>query len=168
MNVSCSLGSHCAAVGRHIVGGFGPGFLLLVVLAVAAVGYSATRLGHRRREGRIEDSTWRPERQGPSSTGAVASSEDQAGPPPASPAPLSAVGPPAAQLPREGLATRSPELAASEERAQQVNLAEPAPLRQAPPAAPPRALSLRFTPAVGWRRYHQWPLKERSTVRTKA
>ena len=101
MNVSCSLGSHCVAVGRHLVGGVGPGFLLLVVLALAAVGYSVTRLGHRRREGRIKDSSWHPERQGPSSTGAVAPSEDQAGAPPASPAPLSAAGPVTAQLPHE-------------------------------------------------------------------
>jgi ABC-2 type transport system ATP-binding protein len=108
MNVSCSLGSHCVAAGRHLVG---PGFLLLVVLAIAAVGYSATRLGHRRRQGRIKDSSWRPEQPGPSLTGGVAPSEDQAGAPPASPAPLSAAGPPTAQLPREALATRSPERA---------------------------------------------------------
>jgi ABC-2 type transport system ATP-binding protein len=87
MNVSCSLGSDCVAAGRHLVGGFGPGFLLLVVLAIAAVGYSVTRLGHRRREGRIKDSTWRPEQQGPAPTDAAAPSDDRAGAPPASPAP---------------------------------------------------------------------------------
>ena len=152
MNVSCSLGSHCVAVGKHFVGGFGPGFLLLVVLAIAAVGYSATRLGHRRREGRVKDSTWRPERQGPSSAGAMVPSEDQADAPPASPAPLSAAGPPTGQLPREGLAARSPELAASEEPAHPANLAEPAPLGQVPPAAPrpARAVDLLGGPAGGW------------------
>jgi ABC-2 type transport system ATP-binding protein len=107
MNVSCALGSHCIAVGKHVVGGFGGGFLLLVVVAIAVVGYSATRLGHRRREGRVKDSAWRAERQGPSSAGAVAPPEDQAGAvappedqaeaPPASPPPRQA--PPAAPRP---------------------------------------------------------------------
>ena len=120
MNVSCSLGSDCVAAGRHLVGGFGPGFLLLVVLAVAAVGYSVTRLGHRRREGRIKDSTWRPEQQGPAPTDAAASSDDRAGAPPASPVPLSAARLPSAELTTGDLAARPHGPAASEERARPV------------------------------------------------
>ncbi len=65
MNVSCALGSHCVAVARHEVG-LGPGFLLLVVLLIAAAGYGVTRLLRQRREGRVADSTWRPERPGSS------------------------------------------------------------------------------------------------------
>ena len=77
MNVSCALGSHCVAVARP-GGGIGPGFLLLVVLLIAAAGYGVTRLSRRRRAGRVADSAWRPEGQGPSSTGAVAPSGDRA------------------------------------------------------------------------------------------
>ena len=80
MNVSCALGSHCVAVAR-LGGGIGPGFLLLVVLLIAAAGYGATRLGRRRRRDRVADSTWRPERQGSSSAGALAPSGDRAGAP---------------------------------------------------------------------------------------
>jgi ABC-2 type transport system ATP-binding protein len=151
MNVSCSLGSHCVAAGKHVVGGFGGGFLLLVVVAIAAVGYGVTRAS-RRRSGRERDSTWRPERQGPSSAGAVAPSDDQADAPPASPAPLSAARPSAAQLTLEGLARRPPEPAASEERAHPANLPEPAPLGQAPPSAPrpARAVDLLGGSAGGW------------------
>ncbi len=70
MNVSCALGSPCVAIARHGAG-LGPGFLLLVVLLIAAAGYGLTRLARRRREGRVADSTWRPEQQGPSATGAA-------------------------------------------------------------------------------------------------
>jgi ABC-2 type transport system ATP-binding protein len=80
--------------------GVPPGFLLLVVLLIAAAGYGATRLGRRRRRGRVADSTWRPERQGSSSTGAVAPSGDRAGAP-------DPAGAPSPQLTREDLA-RSP------------------------------------------------------------
>jgi ABC-2 type transport system ATP-binding protein len=68
----------------------GPGFLLLVVLLIAAAGYGITRLARRRRQRRVADSTWRPERQGPSATGAAAPSGD----PPGAPDP---VAPPAAR-----------------------------------------------------------------------
>ena len=95
MNVSCALGSHCVAVARP-GGGIGPGFLLLVVLLIAAAGYGVTRLRRRRRAGRVADSAWRPEGQGPSSTGAVAPSGDRAGPP-------DAAGPPSPQLTPEDL-----------------------------------------------------------------
>ena len=43
MNVSCALGSHCLAVARP-GGSVRPGFLLLVVLLIAAAGYGVTRL----------------------------------------------------------------------------------------------------------------------------
>jgi ABC-2 type transport system ATP-binding protein len=143
MNVSCSLGSHCVAIARHI-GGFGPGFLLLVVLAIAAVGYGVTR--SRRRSSEEKDSAWRPERQGPSPTDAAAQSGERVAPP-ASPAPLSADG-----LPGEDLAKRPPELAASEERTYPARFAEPAPLGQAPPAAPrpARAVDLLGRSPGGW------------------
>jgi ABC-2 type transport system ATP-binding protein len=146
MNVSCSLGSHCVAAGKHIVGGFGGGFLLLVVLAIAAVGYGVTRAS-RRRSGRERDSTWRPERQEPSPTDAAAQPAERVGAPPASPAPLSADA-----LTGEDLAKRPPELAASEERAYPARFAEPAPLGQAPPAAPrpARAVDLFGGSAEGW------------------
>ncbi|HUD35956.1 MAG TPA: ABC transporter ATP-binding protein [Streptosporangiaceae bacterium] len=71
MNVSSALGAHyvaVAAVGTNI----GPGLLVLVVLLIAAGGYGVTRLRRGRREGRIADSTWRPERPGPAPTGAQA------------------------------------------------------------------------------------------------
>src|SRR5258708_14901416 len=115
MNVSCPLGSHCVAA-ASLGGNIGPGFVLLVVLVLAAAGYGARRLGRRRRgAGRVAGSTWRPERQGPSSTGAVAPSGDRAGAP-------DPAGLPSAQLTGEDLATRSPELAASEERAHPARL----------------------------------------------
>src|SRR5258708_6857488 len=144
MNVSCALGSHCVAA-RHVVGGMGGGFFLLVILMVAAVGYGATRLGRRRRRGRVEDSTWRPERQGPSPTDATAPAGDRAGAP-------DTAGPSSPQLTREDLATRSAELAASEERAHRATFAEPAPLGQAPPATPRPARAVDFLgrPAGGW------------------
>jgi ABC-2 type transport system ATP-binding protein len=143
MNVSCALGSHCAAVAR-LGGGIGPGFLLLVVLLIAAAGYGATRLGRRRRRGRVADSTWRPERQGSSSADAVAPSGDRAGAP-------DPAGPPSPQLTREDLA-RSPEPAASEERAHPAKLAEPASLGQAQPVAPraARAVDLLGGSAGRW------------------
>ena len=143
MNVSCALGSHCVAVARLGVG-VGPGFLLLVVLLIAAAGYGATRLGRRRRRGRVADSTWRPERQGSSSTGAVAPSGDRAGAP-------DPAGAPSPQLTREDLA-RSPGPAASGERARPANLAEPASLGPAQPAAPraARAVDLIGGSAGGW------------------
>ncbi len=85
MNVACDLGSHCVAIARP--GGIGPGLLLLMVLVIGTSVYGATRL-RRRRGGQVADSSWRPERQRPSSAGAVASSDDQAGAPdPAWPAP---------------------------------------------------------------------------------
>jgi ABC-2 type transport system ATP-binding protein len=143
MNVSCALGSHCVAVAR-LGGGVGPGFLLLVVLLIAAAGYGATRLGRRRRRGRVADSSWRPERPGSSSTGAVAPSGDRAGPP-------DPAGAPSPQLTREDLA-RSPGPAAPGERARPANLGEPASLGQAQPAAPraARAVDLLGGSAGGW------------------
>ena len=122
----------------------GPGFLLLVVLLIAAAGYGVTRLSRRRRKRRVADSTWRPERQGPSSTGAVAPSGDRAGAP-------DPAGPPSPQLTREDLA-RSPEPAAWQERARPANLAEPASLGQAQPVAPraARAVDLLGGSAGGW------------------
>jgi ABC-2 type transport system ATP-binding protein len=128
----------------HVVGGMGPGFFLLVILVVAAAGYGATRLGRRRRRGRVADSAWRPERQGPSSTGAVAPSGDRADAP-------DPAGPPSPQLTREDLA-RSPEPAACEERAHPANLAEPGSLGQAQPVAPraARAADLLGGSAGGW------------------
>jgi ABC-2 type transport system ATP-binding protein len=125
-------------------GGIGPGFLLLVVLLIAAAGYGATRLGRRRRGGRVADSTWHPERQGSSSTGAVAPSGDRAGAP-------DPAGLPSPQLTREDLA-RSPEPTASQERAHPASLAEPASLGQAPPVAPraARAVDLLGGSAGGW------------------
>jgi ABC-2 type transport system ATP-binding protein len=89
MNVSCALGSHCVAVARPGGNIGGPGFLLLVVLLIAAAGYGITRLSRRRRQRRVADSTWRPERQGPSATGAVAPSGDPPGAPdPVAPDPV--------------------------------------------------------------------------------
>ena len=88
MNVSCALGLHCLAVTRPGGSNIGPGLPLLVVLLIAAAGYGATRLRRRRRGGRVADSTWRPERQASSSTGAVAPSGDRAAAPvPAAPDP---------------------------------------------------------------------------------
>jgi ABC-2 type transport system ATP-binding protein len=131
MNVSCALGSHCVAAARHAVGGFGPVVLLILVLGVAAVGYSVTR--GRRQIDRTKDSAWHPERQVPSATDAAAPSEERSGAAPASPAPLSAVAPQSAQLPREALATRSSEQAASDERVR-----------------PARAVDLLGASAEGW------------------
>ena len=96
MNVSCALGSHCVAVARPD-GNIGPGFVLLVVLLIAAAGYGVTRLRRRRRSGRVADSTWRPERQGPSPAGAVAPSGDRA----IAPDPVTPRAPRAAGLPGE-------------------------------------------------------------------
>jgi ABC-2 type transport system ATP-binding protein len=79
MNVSCALGAHCVAAappGGHL----GPGVLLPAVLVIAA-GYGTMRLVRRRRAGRAADSTWRPERQASTSTGAVVPSGDVAAEP---------------------------------------------------------------------------------------
>jgi ABC-2 type transport system ATP-binding protein len=143
MNVSCALGSHCVAAG-HVVDGLGPGFFLPVVLVIAAAGYGVTRLGRRRRGARVEDSTWRHERQGPSPTDATAPPGDGAGAP-------GTAGPSSPQLNREDFATRSPELAASEKPAHRATFAEPAPLGHAPAAArPARAVDLLGRSAGGW------------------
>ncbi len=93
MNVSCALGSHCMAVAHAQSGtNIGPGFVLLVALVVAGAGYGVTRLGRRRRAGRVADSAWRPERQASASTGTGAPSEDQAAAPvPAAPVPAAPV-----------------------------------------------------------------------------
>jgi ABC-2 type transport system ATP-binding protein len=135
MNVSCSLGSHCVAIKGHIVGGFGPGVLLLAVLAIAAVGYGVSR--SRRGSGKEKDSAWRPEQQGPSPTDAPAQSGERVG---------------ADGVTGEDLAKRPPELAAAEERAYPARFAEPAPLPQAPPAAPrpARAVELLGRSPGGW------------------
>jgi ABC-2 type transport system ATP-binding protein len=133
MNVSCSLGSHCVALKGHIVGGFGPGFLLLIVLAIAAVGYGVTR--SRRRSGQEKDSAWRPERQGPSPTDAAAQSGERVG---------------ADGLTGEDLAKRPSELAASGERAHPASFGQPAaPLGQARPTGA-RAVDLFGGSAGGW------------------
>ena len=97
MNVSCALGSHCLAVTRPGGSNIGPGLPLLVVLLIAAAGYGVTRLRRRRRSGRVADSTWRPERQGPSPAGAVAPSGDRA----AAPDPVAPRAARAAGLPEE-------------------------------------------------------------------
>jgi ABC-2 type transport system ATP-binding protein len=139
MNVSCSLDSHCVAVKGHIVGGFGGGFLLLVVLAIAAAGYGVTRAS-RRRSGRERDSSWRPERQEPSPTDAPAQSGERGG------------GPDAGGLTGEDLAKRPPELAASAERAYPAGFAELAPPGQVTPAVPrpARAVDLLGASPGGW------------------
>ena len=97
MNVSCALGSHCLAVTRPGGSNIGPGLPLLVVLLIAAAGYGVARLRRRRRSGRVADSAWRPERQGPSPAGAVAPPGDRA----AAPDPVAPRAARAAGLPGE-------------------------------------------------------------------
>ena len=132
MNVSCALGSHCMAVAHAQSGtNIGPGFVLLVALVVAGAGYGVTRLGRRRRAGRVADSAWRPERQASASTGTGAPSEDQAA------APVPAAPVPAHRFPSHGFCRAAPA----------------APVPAAPvPAAPraARAVNLLGGAAGGW------------------
>jgi ABC-2 type transport system ATP-binding protein len=118
MSISVHAAALAAAPTPH--GGLPPGLPLLAILALAGLGFGATRLGRRRRGGdQGKDSAWLPQRRDPPAAGTAAPGGAAGAPEPA--------GPSAPRLTGEDL-----RLAAAEERAR-----------------PARAVALRDEPAPG-------------------